>query len=127
VGLHQPLPIRDEQPPPDDWLVLRGGSNSLAALRATIDRSRDIFGRLLVSVVIINEEQIHQALSSRALIGYRTVSFCMVSKVMNLGFLLAPTFRIPHYSIELPDSSDAKMQALVDMLSERVENPFHER
>jgi hypothetical protein len=127
VGPHQPLPIRDEQPPPDDWLVLRGGTNSLAVLRATIDRSRDIFGRLLVSVVVINEDQLHQALSSRALIGYRTVSFCMVSEVRNLGYLLAPTFRRPHYSIELPDTSDAKMHALVDMLSERMENPFYER
>ena len=123
----QRLPIRDESPPPDDWLVLRGGSSSHTALRPKIRRSIELFGVPLVSVVVIESTHLERALKSRVLAGYKVVTGSTVHEVTAAGFRLIPTFSLPHYSVELPDGSETSLGRFIDNLTIRMENPFHER
>jgi hypothetical protein len=120
------LPIRAEPPPPDHWLVLRGGIDSPASLRSKLNRSLDLFGSALISVVVVNPLDLDNALKSRVMIGYNVITIAEVQTLIAARFRLLPTFRAPHYSVEFGDTSDFGIQRFIDNFSKRVENPFHE-
>jgi hypothetical protein len=126
VGPPRQLPIRAEPPPPDHWLVLRGGIDSPAGLRSKLNRSRDLFGSALISVVVIDPFDLDHALRSRVLVGYNVITIAEVQTLIAADFRLLPTFRAPHYSVEFGDTSDFGIQGFIDNFSKRMENPFHE-
>jgi len=81
----------------------------------------------LISVVIVDASGTERALQSAVLRIYRVVGIVSVKEVLGSGFELLPTFRTPHYSVLLPDTSNASVDKLVDIFRKKVENPFYER
>ncbi len=120
------LPIRDEPPPPGDWLVLRGGPHSTPTIRSSARRAKSKFNQLLVSVIIVSPPLVKPALRNYPLRRFRTVKWCLVRDVRDAGFLILPTFDSPHHSIAFALDDDLTIGVFTATLNNEMENPHAE-
>jgi len=100
------LLIRVEEQPPDDWLVVRGGPFQFLQTLAAGQRSMARFGVPLLSVVVTASTRLSHELRRPPLVRYRTVRVCTVQQLSHAGYVLLPTFRAPHFSVQLPALDD---------------------
>lgn len=56
---------------------------------------------------------------------YRTVHTSTVARVRDAGFGLIPSFRRPHYTLIVPDTSTPTIETLAAALGPATANPYH--
>ncbi|MFZ9707245.1 MAG: hypothetical protein ACO3CG_05325 [Ilumatobacteraceae bacterium] len=124
MGPPRQLPIRAEPPPPDHWLVLRGGPRHLLETRAALHRARKQFGLLVVSVIVTDPAHLSWALKRLPLARFTVVDYCDVFDLRSQGFSLLPTFQRPHFSVEIMNADDLTIDRLLATLAQTMENPY---
>ena len=81
------------------------------------------YGRLLISVVVVPPVSVDQTLRHRPLQRFPQIQYCAVKELAAARFELLPTFRAPHFSIELALADDLTISVFTDILSNEMENP----
>jgi len=81
------------------------------------------YGRLLVSVVVVPPVLLDQTLCHRPLHRFPQIQYCAVRELVAARLELLPTFRAPHFSIELALVDDLTISVFTDILSNEMENP----
>ena len=119
--------LRDEPPPDDLLLVVRGGTNSLndASLDRSAGDSWEQYGFFGISVFGAPEDDLvalsHSSLTIRRRSQVRTAR---CGALRAAGFRVAATFTNPrHYSVVLPDLTPESFASLRSCFSRPVENP----
>ena len=124
--------VRDEEPPADAIVVVRGGPVTSANLAHHAQRTHAAFsldGRPLwgVSVACALDDigsASHDGLLRR-FASYRAVHLPTVGQLSAAGFDLLPTFQRPHFTLCLAAGTDIEMRRLLAALGDPRDNPYH--
>lgn len=126
--------LRDEQPPSDTVVVVRGGPSSVDRLRAHARRTHDayvlddqpLWG---VSVFCALDDVGTASIDTllRRFASYRVVHLPTVGRLGAAGFELLPSFRRPHFTIRLADGGERSITLLLEALGRPEANPYHGR
>jgi hypothetical protein len=122
----RPILLRDEEPPADAVIVVRGGLLTADSVRRTVERCRRQFGFLGVSVYGAVEMRLPKLISAVPQIGpdrYRQLRLSTFGAVRAAGFPVWPTLSFPHFSIVLPDVDDATLVRLETTFGPPEPNP----
>jgi hypothetical protein len=126
--------LRDEQPPSDAVVVVRGGPSSVDRLREHARRTHDAYvldGRALwgVSVFCALDDVGPASIDTllRRFASYRVVHLPTIGHLSAAGFELLPSFRRPHFTIRLEDDRERSIGRLLDALGPAGANPYHGR
>ncbi len=126
--------LRDERPPSDAVVIVRGGPSSVGRLRQHARRTHDAYvldGQPLWGVSVfcalddIGTASIDALL--RRFASYRVVHLPTVGQLAASGFDLLPSFRRPHFTVRLVDDGDRSLTRLLDALGPAGANPYHGR
>jgi hypothetical protein len=124
--------VRDEQPPDDSVVVVRGRPASLVGLRKHATRTHDAYvldGRPLwgVSVFCALDDIGPASLDAllRRFASFRVLHLPKVGDLRAAGFAMLPTFRRPHFTIALGTDSDDALTQLLTVLGTAERNPYH--
>lgn len=104
-----PAPMRDEEPLPNEAVVVRGGVMSRTSIEAAAHANKEEHGVYAVSVFSragSTAAQIWLETPEIAPPRYKKVRVSTVSRILAEGFQLAPTWESPHFDIVLPDPPD---------------------
>jgi hypothetical protein len=122
--------VRDEHPPADAAVVIRGGPDTLSLLRSHARRINRLFvldGTEVFGIsVFVASSDIGLASERQILRGklgtYESIYRTTVGELTVTGFGLLPTFQAPHYTVLLPglDTVDELAAALGPLLT----NPY---
>ena len=124
--------IRDEDPPDDAVLVLRGGPMTAEKLLEHARREQRRFsyrGRPMPSVSVdatIAGWTVHAILEQRlwTRTSYATTT---VARLREAGYVLLPTFDVPHYDLLLPAATEAAAGTLLSVFGPAERNPYRRR
>lgn len=126
--------LRDEPPPADGVLVVRGGPSSVERLADHAHRTYDAYtldGDPLwgVSVFCALDDVGPASLDAllRRFASYRVVHLPTVGGVIEAGFDLLPSFRRPHFTVRLADAEPETLTQLLDALGSARPNAYHGR
>lgn len=126
--------LRDEIPPGDAVVVVRGGPTSIDRLRDHARRTYDAYvldGQPLwgVSVFCALDDVGPASLDSllQRFTSYRVVHLPRVVGLIDSGFNLLPSFGRPHFTIRLESGGPQDLQRLLDALGPEEPNPYHGR
>jgi hypothetical protein len=109
----RPLVLRDELPPDDIVVVVRGGEMNSQSVRTSAENAFDRFGVFTVSVSLALDGSVAELCSSDSRIfRYGKVRLSTVGRLRALGFALLPTLTRPHYDVVLPDLDDETLDRL---------------
>lgn len=120
--------LRNEEPPGDAVLLVRGGRDSMDKLRRHAERPArqwllDDVPLIGISVFAAFDGDLVGLLARFS--SYRFVYTPTVAAVREQFELLATGAR-PHFTIRLPDTSDAVLCRLLNVLGEERHNEFHD-
>lgn len=125
--------LRDERPPSDVVVVVRGGPSSVDRLREHARRTHDAYvldGEPLgLSVFCALDDVGAASLDAllRRFASYRVVHLPTVGQLIAFGFDLLPSFRRPHFTVRLEDDGDRSLTRLLEALGPAGANPYHGR
>jgi hypothetical protein len=126
--------LRDEEPPAEGVVVVRGGPNLIERLLGHAQRTHDAYtldGEPLwgVSVFCALDDVGPGSLDAllRRFASYRVVHLPTVRDLTDAGFDLLPSFRRPHYTVRLGDAENRTLTRLLDALGPAQPNPYHGR
>jgi hypothetical protein len=109
----RPLILRDELPPDDAIVVVRGGTMNSEFVRSSATDAFDDFGFFGVSVSLALECAVDELCSNDPRISrYGKVRLSTAGRIRALGFALLPTLARPHYDVVLPDLADETLDRL---------------
>lgn len=122
--------VRDEGPPLDASVVLRGGPDTASLLRSHARRLNRLYvldgGPVFGVSVFVAYGDIggtsERTILSGKLHSYPTIYRTTVEVVLRSGLNLLPTFAAPHYTVIIPD-----LDAVADLAAvfgELVDNPY---
>ncbi len=122
--------VRDERPPLDASVVLRGGPDTASLLRSHARRLNRLYvldgGPVFGISVFVAYGDIggtsERTILSGKLHSYPTIYRTTVDVVLRSGLKLLPTFAAPHYTVIIPD-----LDAVADLAAafgELVDNPY---
>lgn len=119
--------VRDETPPDDLLLVVRGGRDSLtdAILQRAMHNSWTVHGFFGISVFGAPGDDL-EALSREepAIRKRRFVALVRCGDLRRRGFEVVPTFRDPrHFSVVLADATADQLDLLRSCFGEAIANP----
>lgn len=124
--------LRDEHPPADSVVVVRGGPSSIERLREHARRTHDAYTldstpMWGVSVFCALDDVGPASLDAllRRFSSYRVVHLPTVGVLGDVGFDLVPSFGRPHFTVRLDDVDDATLRRLVEALGPAEGNPYH--
>jgi hypothetical protein len=121
--------IRDEEPPGDDVVVVRGGLNSLASekVREVCEDTLADSGFYGLSVFAALDGDVRR-LCERVprLRSPGTIWVATCGQLRRRGVALLPTDAQPHFDILLPDLEPGTIEALVACFT-RIDNPAKQR
>ena len=126
-GVPPPGIVRDELPPDDLLLVVRGGANSLSD--GVLERSAadcwEQYGFFGVSVFgAPGDDLVALSESTMAIRRRSQVRTARCGELRAAGFEVVATFTNPgHYSVVLPDATSERFTLLRSCFSPPVENP----
>lgn len=120
----EPIVLRDEDPPEDVVVVVRGGAMESAYLRRTALDAYDEVGLYTVSVFLALDDSV-EALCAREpyLLRYGKVRLSTVGALRAAGFAVIPTLARPHYDVVLPDVTAPTLSRLEGCFEPPVPNP----
>lgn len=120
----QPLLLRDETPPDDIVVVVRGGESdqlSSAGLRCGRTRSTESSLSQFFAAFDVDVETLCRSVSDLSRYGnVRTSTFGVIRTA---GFALIPTLLRPHFDIVLPDLEEASLERLESCFDDPFPNP----
>jgi hypothetical protein len=127
--------IRDDTPPEDTTVVVRGGPNSIEKLvrhAVRMNRAYQLDGRAFwgVSVFLALDETGEASISgllSGRMRTFRIVHTPILGQLHTAGFEVLPTFRRPHFTLVIPDAAPGTLERLLSALGPGAVNPYHER
>jgi hypothetical protein len=109
----RPLTLRNEMPPDDAVVVVRGGRMNSEFVRSSATDAFDEFGFFGVSVSLALDTAVEQLCSTDPRISrYGKVRLSTAGRIRALGFALLPTLARPHYDVVLPDLADETLDRL---------------
>jgi hypothetical protein len=124
--------LRDEQPPDDATVVVRGGPDTLAKLATHARRTHDAYvldGVPLwgISVYCALDDVGPASLDGllRRFASYRVVHLPRTGQLQRVGFPLLPSFGRPHYTIRLDGDDPARLTRLLEALGPAETNKYH--
>ena len=118
------LALRNEEPPGDAIVVVRGGEMASEYVRRTARDAFDETGVYSVSVYLALDEPLAELCRSEPFLArYGKVRLSTVARMRQAGFVLLPTLARPHYDIVLPDTSDGTLVRLDTCFDPAVPNP----
>lgn len=116
--------LRDEEPPDDTVVVVRGGEMNSAFVRRTAQRSAEESGYHAVSVFLALDEPVELLCASEPYVArYGQVRLTTVGRIRHAGFPLLPTLHRPHYDVVLPDLEGPTLDRLEATFDGPVPNP----
>jgi hypothetical protein len=119
-----PLVLRNELPPEEAVVVIRGGEMNSLFVRKTAEDSLSQFGIYTISVALaLDMSPDELCRRDRRISRYGKVRFSTVGRLRSLGFAFLPTLTRPHYDIVLPDISDDTLDRLELAFDLPVERP----
>ncbi len=121
----QRLQLRNESPPDDAVVVIRGGLMMLESLRKSAEVSQKETGLYLISVFLSHEPNINAVCSRPELKRYKLIRTSHVGELRRTGFLLLATFQNPHYDVALPNLVDETLVNLIKCFSPATSNPAY--
>ena len=107
--------LRDEVPPDDATIVVRGGLLTATSVEMSLERCRRQYGFLGLSVygaVNMSVAELVAAVPQIGPVRYRQLRLSTFGTVRGAGFPLWPTLLFPHYSIVLPDADASTLARL---------------
>jgi hypothetical protein len=120
----RPIIVRDEEPPDDTVVVVRGGEMNGDTVRRTANDAFDEFGLYTVSVFLALDDTVEVLCRGRPeLQRYGQVRLATAGRLRILGFALVPTLDRPHYDVVLPDLADATLDRLELGFDRPIPNP----
>jgi hypothetical protein len=126
--------LRDERPPDDSVIIVRGGPDTLAKLAVHACRTHDAYvldGEPLwgISVYCALDDVGAASLDGllRRFATYRVVHLPRTSQLRLAGFQLLPSFGRPHYTIRLENGDHAALARLLGALGPGKANKYHRR
>lgn len=126
--------LRDERPPDDATIVVRGGPDTLAKLAIHAGRTHDAYvldGEPLwgISVYCALDDVGPASLDGllRRFASHRAVHLPRTGQLLGAGFPLLPSFGRPHYTIRLDGDDQAGLTRLLDTLGPTQANKYHRR
>lgn len=122
----RPITIRDEDPPNDEVIVVRGGLLSRESVGRAARKCREEHGFLGVSVYGAVQMTVADLVASVDLLGpdrYRQVRLSNFGALRRAGFPFWPTNPFPHFSIVLPDLDPATLTRLDGCFGAPIVNP----
>lgn len=123
-----PLVLRDELPPDDTVVVVRGGAMNSEFVRRTATRSFEEFGIWAVSVFVAEGVAVVDVCRAVPdLERYGKIRLSTVGRLRVLGFALIPTLDHPHFDVVLPDVEPTTLERLELGFDPPVPNPVRER
>jgi hypothetical protein len=127
--IEQRAQLRAEEAPADATVVVRGGRDTLDKIRVHAVRtarawSLDGEPLLGISVFAVLDVPLDTLLRER-FATFRTVYLPTVSDLVAHGFALLPTGRRPHFTVRLRTADDTELQALLEALGPRRDNPAY--
>jgi hypothetical protein len=124
--------LRDERPPDDATVVVRGGPDTLAKLAAHASRTHDAYvldGEPLwgISVYCALDDVGPASLDGllRRFASYRAIHLPRAGQLRSAGFRLLPSFGRPHYTIRLDGADTAALNRLLGALGPVEANKYH--
>jgi hypothetical protein len=121
----QRLQLRNESPPDDAVVVIRGGLMMFDGLRKSAEASRKETGLYLISVFLSHEQNLKAICSRPELRRYKSIRTSHVGELKRTGFLLLATFQNPHYDIALPNLVNETLINLIACFSPATSNPSY--
>ncbi|MHB1987002.1 MAG: hypothetical protein ACYCSF_03310 [Acidimicrobiales bacterium] len=122
----EPLILRDEEPPDDAVVVVRGGVMASDSVRRSAQASMQLYGFFGLSVFSAAGLTAAELVASVPELGpdrYRQVRTSTVGRLRSAGFPLVPTQDHPHYDVVLPDLADPTLERLQTCFDPAVPNP----
>jgi hypothetical protein len=126
--------LRDEGPPDDAIVVIRGGPDTAAKLASHARRTHDAYvldGAPLwgISVYCALDDVGPASLDGllRRFASYRAVHLPRMGQLRRAGFALLPSFGRPHYTIRLDGDDPARLTRLLEALGPAEANKYHRR
>jgi hypothetical protein len=126
--------LRDERPPDDAIVVVRGGPDTVAKLAMHARRIHDAYvldGEPLwgISVYCALDDVGPASLDGllRRFASYRAVHLPRMGQLLRAGFPLLPSFGRPHYTIRLDGDDRAGLTRLLEALGPAEANKYHRR
>jgi hypothetical protein len=125
--------VRDEPVPDDATVVVRGGPDSLDKLPQHATRTNRAYQldaeplwgvSVFLALDATGDASLDGILGGR-MSSYRIVHTSTAARVRAAGFDFLPTFRRPHYTLVLPDTSQGTVEMLVAALGPGAPNPYH--
>lgn len=119
-----PIVLRDEDPPEDAVVVVRGGKMDSEFVRRTALDAYDELGLYTVSVFLALDDPV-EVLCAREpyLARYGKVRLSTVGVLRGAGFALIPTLSRPHYDVVLPDITASTLARLDHCFEPPAQNP----
>jgi hypothetical protein len=124
--------LREERPPDDSIIVVRGGSDTLAKLARHARRTHDAYildDKPLwgISVYCALDDVGPASLDGllRRFASYRAVHLPRAGRLRSAGFPLLPSFGRPHYTVRLDGDDHAELARLLDALGPTEANKYH--
>jgi hypothetical protein len=126
--------LREERPPDDSIIVVRGGPDTLAKLAMHARRTHDAY--MLddeplwgISAYCALDDVGPASLDGilRRFASYRAVHLPRAGQLLSARFLLLPSFGRPHYTVRLDGDDQAKLARLLDALGPAEANKYHRR
>src|ERR1700677_568250 len=116
--------LRDEVPPDDSIVVVRGGLLESSVIPRTTGNCHDAFGFFGLSVfAAIDVELGELCRSQEALLRPKKIRTTTFGDLKSAFFPVLPTFKRPHYSIVLADLEDGTIERLDRCFALPIENP----
>ena len=120
----RPVVLRDDEPPDDAVVVIRGGEMVSEFVRRSAERNHQEFGFFGVSVYLAEGVTVEVLCATVSqLTRYAKVRLSTAGRLRSRGFELAPTLERPHFDVMLPDLSDATLSRLNECFDRPVPNP----
>ena len=119
-------PVRDEAPPDDTVVVVRGGLAAADSIRRTAEVSLALHGFYGVSVLLafdLSIEDLVRRTPELAPERYKQLRTTTVRRVRQAGFELLAFGEWPHYDIVLADLSDETVEGLRACFGPPFANP----
>lgn len=125
--------VRDEQPPSDAVVVLRGGPDTVTKLAGHARRTNAAYcldGEPVWGVSVfaalddVGPASIDGLLAHRV-VSYRLVHTPTIGSLVDAGFELLPTFRRPHFTLLLSSDAEHDLRRLLNALGLPQVNPYH--
>ena len=125
--------VRDEAPPADAVVILRGGPDTAEKLAGHAMRTNaaycldgePVWGVSVFAALDDVGPASLDALLAHRLVSYRLVHMPTVGALVDAGFDLLPTFRRPHFTMLLSSDAELDLRRLLNALGSPQVNPYH--